>query len=497
MKKGTDGKQRTLMGKLIIYFLIIIILMVFLSTYLLNGFKVFYGNFNTMLKKLVDTYYITVTVDEVFEDINNYAHSGTESYIEEYNNKLRQLQKSIEELKAGSKGEVYYKFKNVANMVATFDEKTGQLVANYKVQMPQIYINQLVQELWRLKGYIQDEVKNLLLIELLGVQGYYSGFSTSIQREENVMVVLTAFVSLLCVIFAFKFTRDISTPIHQLVLKLKRFAGGDLEVTPSELKANDEISYLITSFNHMLIEIKGMIGEIRQKADVERKLKEQEIKTLEISNLLKQSELNFLQSQINPHFLFNTMNSIATLADIEEAVQTKKMLQSLSYILRNNLMMLNEDITLRKEVEIIKNYLYIQRMRFGERIQHILEIDEGALEYKVPCMTLQPFVENAIIHGLEPKEGKGVLKLGIYKREESILVVIKDDGVGIPEDKLKNILEQKNIDVEGQPGTGIGVSNVIRRLEIKYGKNVVEVHSRAGEGTEVRINLEWGQGQGN
>lgn len=489
MEKGIKRKNSTLMKKLIMYFLIVIALMFLLNMYSMYGFKLFYSNFHTMLKKLVEVHYIAVRIDAIYQDVDNYAHSGSEEYISDYRQKMSELQNRIEHLKYDSAGDAYYKFKDIQNMLKTFDEKSINIIWNYNVQMQQIYINQLVAELSRLKGYIQDETKDLLLTELLSVQSYYSGFRASIGRQENIMYVLTAFITLLCIGFAVRFTREISMPIHQLVLRLQRVAQGDLEITPASLKTNDEINVLIESFNFMIIEIKSLIEKIKEKANVERKLKEQEIKNLEISNLLKQSELNFLQSQINPHFLFNTMNSIAALADIEEAVQTKKMLESMSFILRYNLKKLNENVTLGEEVEIIRNYLYIQSIRFGNRIEYILDIDESILNYKVPSMILQPFVENAIIHGLEPKEGKGILELGIYDKGENIVVVIKDDGLGITQEKLESILEYRDSGVKENSRSGIGINNVIRRLEIKYGGNVVEIDSRIGVGTEVRMRL--------
>ncbi|HHV99218.1 MAG TPA: sensor histidine kinase [Clostridiaceae bacterium] len=493
MGNGIERKNSTLMKKLIMYFLVVIFLMLSLNMYSMYGFKLFYINFHTMLKKLVEIHYISIRIDEAYQDVENYAHSGSTEYVNGYHQKIIELQNHIQQLKDGSTGEVRYKYKDIGKMVETFDEKGENIIRNYNVQMEQIYINHLVAELSRLKGYIQDEVKGLLLNELLSVQSHYSSFQTLIRRQENTIYILTACITLLCIVFVVRFTRKISTPIHQLVLRLKRFAKGDLEVKPISYKTNDEINVLIESFNFMITEIKSLINRIEEKASIERKLKEQEIKNLEISNLLKQSELKFLQSQINPHFLFNTMNSIAALADIEEAVQTKKMLESMAYILRYNLSKLNENITLREEVEIVKNYLYIQRIRFGNRIEYILDIDQSALDYKIPSMILQPIVENAIVHGLESKEEGGKLELRIHDKGENIIIVVKDNGLGITQEKLQSIINCKDDTTKDDCRTGIGLSNVIRRLEIKYGKNVVEIDSQVAVGTEVRMTLEKSQ----
>jgi sensor histidine kinase YesM len=195
-----------------------------------------------------------------------------------------------------------------------------------------------------------------------------------------------------------------------------------------------------------------------------------------------------LQSQINPHFLFNTINTISTLADIEDAPRTKKVLESMSDILRYNFKKLEENVTLKEEYRIIKNYLHIQKVRFGERIQFIINVDKSSRNCMIPSMIIQPFVENAIVHGLEPKLGNGILELSISSSEEQLKILIKDNGLGMEEEKIKGFFASADASEE-KSHSGIGVRNVIRRLELIYGRNVVEIQSQLGEGTEVRISI--------
>lgn len=237
----------------------------------------------------------------------------------------------------------------------------------------------------------------------------------------------------------------------------------------------------------MITKIKELIEEINTKADVEKKLHEQQIKNLEMSTLLNQSELKFLQSQINPHFLFNTMNSISALALMEGAEETKRMIENLSSILKYNLKRNNEKSTLRDELKIVESYLYIQQARFGSRIKFVLDIDESVMDYPVPGMILQPLVENAIIHGLEPMEEEGLLELSIKDMRTKVLIRIRDNGVGMSEERLAVIRENMNKCTEAN--TNIGISNVMRRLELMYGRNAAEIRSVLGQGTEVCIML--------
>jgi sensor histidine kinase YesM len=274
-----------------------------------------------------------------------------------------------------------------------------------------------------------------------------------------------------------------------LVLRAKRVSNGELEIEKLDIKTNYELNSLIDSFNNMVERLKELISDIENKAIIESKLKEQEIKNLEISNLLNESELKFLQSQINPHFMFNTMNTIMALAKIEGAKQTADLLKSMTDILRYNLKKIDVTVTLYDEVEIIKNYIYIQKTRFGAKIDYILNIDESALAFKVPSMILQPFVENSIIHGLEPKEGKGYLEVSIMNVDENIYILIKDNGIGMSEERLKAVID-KETDISAESRSGIGVKNVIRRLELKYGSGVVSIKSVLHEGTEISIKLD-------
>ena len=181
------------------------------------------------------------------------------------------------------------------------------------------------------------------------------------------------------------------------------------------------------------------------------------------------------------------MNSISALALIEGADETKKMIENLSAILKYNLKRGNEQVTLEDEYAIVESYLYIQQARFGNRIKFVLDIDKAVMDYPVPGMILQPLVENAIKHGLEPMEEEGLLELIIKDMCTDIVITIRDNGVGMSEERLRNIMA--NMNNCSSTNTSIGISNVIRRLELMFGRNVVDIRSTLGLGTEVYIML--------
>jgi len=294
------------------------------------------------------------------------------------------------------------------------------------------------------------------------------------------LAILTVFVFSISIIFYF--ANGISKPIRSLAKRAEKIAAGDLDVSDVIVSTNDEISLLSNSFNKMSSNIRNLIHEILEKADVERKLKEEEMKNLKVTNILKETELKALQAQVNPHFLFNTLNTIARMAMLENADTTLNLIESTSELLRYNLGKIKQGtVTLRDEIDNVREYIFIQQMRFSDRIAFEFDIDEEVLDISVPYLFLQPLVENAIIHGIEPMEGKGTLTLKVYRKEDTVLVEIKDNGLGISEEKLESIFNRRESE-------SIGLNNVKKRLEYYFNRSdLIQIYSKIGEGTNVTV----------
>ncbi|ADL13740.1 sensor histidine kinase [Acetohalobium arabaticum] len=210
---------------------------------------------------------------------------------------------------------------------------------------------------------------------------------------------------------------------------------------------------------------------------------------MEVEKNLQQAELKALQSQMNPHFLFNSLNIIARLAFLEGADQTEEMIHSLSDLLRYSLRK-EEIVTLGEELNYIKDYIKIQKARFGERIEFVIDVDEDLLSYKIPFMSLQPLVENGIIHGLEPKDESGKIEILSEEAEDKLIIKVVDDGIGIKQEKIREIIEARERTVTETHTSSMGINNVHQRLKHYYGsKYGVQIYSTKGEGTEVRISF--------
>lgn len=482
-------RDKPLIKHIIKYFLIVILLMFLINVYSIVSFKQIYTNIYSSFIDISKSYDISMRTEELYNIINNYTHSGSDDYVIEYNIKFFQLKEMIYQFKIDSLDrEIYNHYSDIYSMIETFDSRCIQIIKDTKSSKGKIYINQSVYELYQLNTYINNEVETLLVIHLSKLSNNYNYFKNKISNNENLSYFTTILATILCLFVSYRFSSYISKPIHSLVLRLQKVANGEFDDSPLISKNINEIDKLIDSYNYMNKRIKELIDEINNNALIETQLKEEKIKNLEMENLLNQTELKFLQSQINPHFLFNTLNTIAILSDIEEAPQTKKVIESLSDIFKYNLKKGDEIVTLEDECKIVKDYLYIQEVRFGDRIMFNINIDNSIMYYRVPGMILQPFVENALIHGLEEKVGVGLLAIDIYENDTNIIITIKDDGVGITEEKLATLNDIKNINSD-KTKESLGIINVMKRLMLKYGYNVVEIKGKLGVGTSVKLTL--------
>ena len=209
-----------------------------------------------------------------------------------------------------------------------------------------------------------------------------------------------------------------------------------------------------------------------------------------MENHLKEAQLKYLQSQINPHFLFNSLNAGAQLAMMEDAEQTGIFVEKMADFFRYNVKKGQEDATLGEELEAVDNYIYILNVRFAGDIHFSKDVDETLENVRVPSMILQPVVENSVNHGIRDIEWEGKIHLKVTGDADYIRISVKDNGKGMTPEKIESVLSgNKEHKSEEGDSTGIGMNNVISRLELYYEeKGLVEINSDgADKGTEVVI----------
>lgn len=276
----------------------------------------------------------------------------------------------------------------------------------------------------------------------------------------------------------------------------------DLELTPELEEAYDKIQLVpknkIEASAQLMYLMANYIVEKGIASIVQKQLNEKNIRLMEeikaraeLEKALKSSELHALQSQINPHFLFNTLNTISRLALLEKADKTQEVVYSLAELLRYSLRKIDQIVTLEEEIAHIKRYLTIQETRFSDRIKTEFRIDSEMAKARIPLLTLQPLIENAIVHGLEPKPEPGKISVEGFLENNNVLLLVKDNGVGIPEDMLRKLARmEEQLNSGSGHTTGLGLSNVHRRIQHYFGTDYgIRINSRLAQGTTVAISF--------
>lgn len=259
------------------------------------------------------------------------------------------------------------------------------------------------------------------------------------------------------------------------------------EVPYEKIVAAAQLMYTVSNY---IVE-KGAFSMMQEELNNKNVELMEEMKVRsELEKALKDSEIKALQSQINPHFLFNVLNNIGSLAYIENAQRTQELIYLLSEMLRYMVKNINGTVTVEEEIEQIERYLKLQKVRYGDKIEYIVNIDDSIKNISIPSMIIQPFIENAIVHGIEPKEDRGIIKLKGYNLEDDIVFEIEDDGVGISKKRLQDIFSEASSSYMESKSTGIGIANVNKRITYTYGSEYkIDIKSKPNAGTRVTIKL--------
>ncbi len=304
------------------------------------------------------------------------------------------------------------------------------------------------------------------------------------------VVVIVVGVILLCGIaeMAALMQQTMISPILKLVHASQKIAANDFFIEDVQVENEDELGELVRAFNKMKFATGEYIMALEEKRKTLDLLHEEELEKLETEKRLEMIKLELLKSQINPHFLFNTLNVIGGMASLEDAETTEKMIHALSALFRYNLKNQETEVPLEQELKIAEDYMYLQQMRFGERISYRKDCSVDPGKVIVPAFTFQPLVENAIIHGLSKKEEGGTIRVHVWRQGELLCITIGDDGLGMEEEALAHLREE----LEKEEGkTGIGLGNVYRRIRAMYQDGDVQIYSRKNTGTVIRIQIRY------
>lgn len=313
---------------------------------------------------------------------------------------------------------------------------------------------------WKLIGVTQG---NRLSSAMLDMQ-LYVGF-------------IAAVITLFSLIFIYIMLRSYNYRVKRLSRHMQKVTNEKFDLIRIE-EGNDEIGGLIQNFNIMTARINSLINNV-YKLEIQKK-------DLEMERV--RAELNFLQSQMNPHFLFNTLNAILVVCTKNNYSDVTDIIKSLSKLLRRLLGWKEDIVPLEEEILFIEMYLKIEKFRFRDKFEYELDIAPEALHYKIPKMSIQPLVENACKHGIQAVEGEGVVKIAASVSDDRLCVSVKDNGKGIEPEKHREMLISMRS--ESTSGNSIGIRNVYRRLELYYNDLVrFNIDSKPNQGTTVSFEI--------
>lgn len=471
-----------------------IVLLIFTSVMTLVINVMMFLNINQVLVQIEQVYATNVQLNEMTEELDKvhsemleYLKTRDSNVLQEYyisqQNLSEQLVKVQEETMDRQtsvlKNNIYYLGKNYLKVSEeAVKAKRGRDVQTY---------GERYEKAGKIKEYLNGYISSLNNIQFQGNSNNYLLLQNSLYYMEVVGTIMFFVVVLCDTIMVVMMTRRLTKPLKILSGRAKEVTAGDLSVDIPVFRTGDEVESLSKAFDKMMGSIRDYVEAQRLSMEKENEMRENELKT---QTLLKDAQLKYLQSQINPHFLFNTLNAGMQLAMIEDADKTALFIENMAEFFRYNLSRINEDATLADEIRLVDHYIYILNVRFAGDIHYKKEIEPGLENVLVPSMILQPLVENAVQYGIRGVEWEGWVTLRTWQEAGTVYIEVADNGRGMSQELIERVLHGKNVkNKKNSKSNGIGVYNVLERLQMYYTtEDVLEIESD-GEGKGTRFTL--------
>ena len=486
-------KQRvnTIRSHLMILFLTITVLSGGISLYV-------FFTFSTLTDNLGDMFDTSIRLEQMLEDLEE-AHGSLYLFLSTRNNgDLLRYSRAGDRLSVFSQAvlaqnttDMY--MKDIANMVPTYLQKADAAVDIRRGRDP-AYID-LYMEANEALGHIRRYAEMVDLRQLRMNTALYRGQSRFIDGLKIASVMLLAGMVTLSVLLVRHITYKLTDPITRLSRAAAEIAEGNYDTAELPVAREEEIRGMTQAFNQMKENVRDYIRALHDKSEAETQLHEQQVSNLRMQNLLDTSRLQALQAQINPHFLFNTLNAGIQLSMMEGSDRTTVFLENLSDLFRYNIRNPDTSVSLREEIQHVHAYTELMQVRFGDAIAFLFDIDESGLDAPIPPLSIQTVVENACIHGLG-EHGSGTVRVRVLRKEMQVRVSVSDDGTGIDPDVVRDIFARSAMVRKQASGhhaghtTGIGLANVIQRLRLLTGEeDVLEILSSEQIGTTVSMRL--------
>lgn len=472
----------------------------FYSTLNVNSRTAEMFNLNERLSQL------DLTLSNSNTNIQQYLDTKDSDALIAYLDNRKDIQAFIDSNNRGlSYDSTELKLTNISRMLEEYLNESEKAIEFKRARFTIEYIESF-EKTKKLISYIRTVMMEVNFSEIaINIQNH-DKLTSSIRELTSVFIMTTVILILLSILFIFDYTDKIIHPIEELSIFSRQISVGNYTAISEGPSYFDEAKVLLNTFSEMAESIKSYIEDIKDKATTENKLRISEIKNLRIQNSLREAESKALQAQINPHFLYNTLSAGVGLAENEDAEKTSEYLYHLATLFRYNLKGLDHAVPLRVEVNNIKNYYQLMKVRFSDRITFLFKLDEKALDTMIPPLILQPLVENSFIHGFKDKEIDCIVEITVKSEDQFVIIEILDNGRGISKESLKMMKNDYEMNSEtlfsdlsssyqaveqsDSHTTGLGINNVYSRLKLFFNKSdIFEIESREGEWTKVIIRI--------
>lgn len=428
-------------------------------------------------------------LDTIHSEMREYLNMKDESVLNQYYINEEKYKGFLEKFKhEGEMTEVELRENAVYNISVGYIQSVSKAVLakkNGEIVEYQSYQQQAEKQYEYLTTAMLS-LNNLMFHNNSGTNSKMSRLMRTSERLSGIILFLTGGVDI-CILLLL--IRRLTKPLQTLVDTAKEVGEGNLDVQLVETHDYNEIGIVNSSFNQMVISLKDYMEKVRVSVEAESALRE---KSIRMEASVKDAQLKYLQAQINPHFLFNTLNAGAQLAMMEDADQTYRYIHKVADFFRYKVKSDEGISTIQEELQIVDDYIYILNVRYAGEIHYNKNIDEHYLSISVPSMILQPIVENCIKHGLHDVEWEKKIDVSVTGEDDRIVISVSDNGIGIPQDIIDKIMNGTLKDEEYiNKKDGVGLDNVITRLRTFYDReNVIEITSVGPDmGAEIALYL--------
>lgn len=498
--KGGTARVAKLRTRLITFFLMTTLITFVTSIFSFYSAQSFIEGTDNLFNKSIELNLVYDNLSKAEKSLETYLATKSSESLTAYN----RLSATLMNWSAQVQEQPFYMGQslaplNIARMIDTFLSSAASAIEAKRGRNIDVYV-ELFNKSQRTAELIFEAIDKQSVEQLRLSTSQYQSMSARINAMQVFNIGLVVVVLLVNTIMIFLFSKRFTEPITELVHSSQMVAQGKFDIGPPAFDTHDEITTLSIAFYKMVGDLKAYFAEITEKAELEVRLKEERERYLNMQGALRDAEFKALQSQINPHFIYNTINIGAQIAMLEGDDKTCVFLENVADIFRYNLRSMATPVSLREEIENIRAYMFVFKMRFAEMVEYRedVEQDDELLMALMPRLTLQPIVENAYKHGLSEMESGGRITLSVRREGAYAKIVVADNGAGMTRERIAYVLgssgNAERADLEpGQKdegmATGIGLHNIIERLRLSFGQDVLGIESVKGHGTKVILRL--------